>query len=181
MQEFLSQSWLAKAEKIKCLICDVDGVMTDTSIIIDNNGNESRSFSVYDGLGLKLVMLAGIEVAVITTSSCEVIDHRMQQLGIKHYFKRQFNKQKSFLELQKILQLELDAFAYIGDDLPDIPIMQQVGLSFAVANAAIAVKKCATIQIQAYGGRGAIREACDLLLNAQNKTAIAVEKYLALS
>lgn len=180
MQEFLNQSWLRKAEKIKCLICDVDGVMTDASIVIDNHGNEQRSFSVYDGFGLKLLMFAGIEVAVITTSSCEVIDHRMKQLGIKHYFKRQFNKQKAFLELQKILQLDLDEFAYIGDDLPDIPIMQQVGLSFAVANAAVDVKKCATINTHAFGGKGAIREVCDLLLNAQNKTNIALEKYLAL-
>lgn len=180
MQEYLAQSWLVKAGKIKCFICDVDGVMTDESIIIDNTGNELRYFNVHDGFGLKLLMFAGIEVAVITTSSCEVIDHRMRQLGIKHYFKRQFNKQQAFLELQKTLQLDLDEFAYIGDDLPDIPIMQQVGLSFAVANAVAGVKKCATIQTHAYGGKGAIREACDLLLAAQNKTEIALAKYLSL-
>lgn len=181
MQEYLTLPYYAKAEKIKCFITDVDGVLTDGAIIIDNHGNELRSFNVQDGMGLKLLMLSGIEVAVITTSKCEVIDHRMRQLGITHYFKGQYNKENAFLKLQEILQIDFESFAYIGDDLPDIPIMQQVGLSFAVANAVPEVKASATIKTTAKGGSGAVREACDFLLTAQNKTATAIKKYLSLS
>ena len=172
---------LQEAKNIKCLICDVDGVMTDGSIIIDNNGNETRYFNVQDGLGLKLLMLADIQVAVITNSKCEVIDHRMRQLGIEYYFKGQYDKQTAFMKLKDTLQIDFANFAYIGDDLPDIAIMQQVGLSFAVGNALPEVKQCATVQTLASGGHGAIREACNILLNAQNKTEIALKRYLNLS
>ena len=117
---------LEKAKKIKCLICDVDGVLTDGLLHIDNQGNELKSFNVQDGMGLKLLMAAGIEVAVITTARNAVVDHRMQQLGITYYYKGQVDKRDAYQQLKKTLGFQDEQFAYIGDDLPDLPIIQQV-------------------------------------------------------
>lgn len=169
---------LAKALKIKCLICDVDGVLTDGLLHLDNFGNELKSFQVQDGMGLKLLMAAGIEVGIITTSRNEVIDHRMKQLGIKHYYKGQVDKRDAYQLIKKSLGLDDEQFAYIGDDLPDLPLIQQVGLGVTVANGVSQVKEFATWQTEKSGGRGAVRELCDLILNAQNKMDEALENYL---
>lgn len=171
---------LEKAAKIACLICDIDGVLTDGLIYIDNYNNELKAFNIQDGLGLKLLMACGIEVAVITGSQNPVIEHRMKQLDIRHYFKGQINKQAAFSTLKSQLNLPNEAFAYVGDDLPDIPIMQQVGLSVAVANAVRQVKDVACFQTELHGGRGAVREVCDFILQAQNKTDAALAKFLSL-
>lgn len=169
---------IEKAKKIHCLICDVDGVLSDGLLHIDNHGNELKSFHVQDGMGLKLLMAAGINVAVITTSRNAVIDHRMQQLGITHYFKSQVDKRNAFEKLKRTLNLEDEQFAYIGDDLPDLPLIKQVGLGVAVANAVPLVKEFADWQTQGKGGAGGVRELCDFILAAQNKTHIALERYL---
>lgn len=168
---------LEKAKKIKCLICDVDGVLSDGLLYIDNHGNELKTFHVQDGMGLKLLMAAGIEVAVITTARNAVVDHRMQQLGITHYYKGQVDKRQAYLELKQTLGLEHEQFAYIGDDLPDLPIIQQVGLGVAVANAVRQVKEFAAWETQQRGGSGAVRELCDVILDAQDKAADALNVY----
>jgi 3-deoxy-D-manno-octulosonate 8-phosphate phosphatase (KDO 8-P phosphatase) len=169
---------LEQAKKIKCVICDVDGVLTDGLLYIDNHGNELKSFNVQDGMGLKLLMSAGIEVAVITTARNEVVDHRMQQLGITHYYKGQVDKRNAYQQLKKTLGFQDEQFAYIGDDLPDLPIIQQAGLGVAVANAVCQVKEFADWQTEQSGGHGAVRELCNLILNAQNKANLALEGYL---
>lgn len=171
---------LERAKKIKCLICDVDGVLTDGSLFIDNHGNSLKAFHVHDGMGLKLLLAANIQVAVITTSKLQVIDHRMSQLGIKHYFKDQCEKETAYLELKNTLNLQDDEFAYIGDDLPDLPLIRKVGLGIAVANAVKEVKEFAFWQTEASGGKGAVREVCDLILHAQNKLDDALKKYFTL-
>lgn len=167
-----------RAKKIKCLICDVDGVLTDGLLYIDNHGNELKSFHVQDGVGLKLLMAAGIEIAVITTSSNAVVDHRMKQLGITHYYKGQVDKRNAYQQLKQTLSLQDDQFAYIGDDLPDLPLIKQVGLGVAVANAVPLVKEFADWRTEKKGGRGGVRELCDLILKAQNKGDMALEGYL---
>lgn len=156
----------------------MDGVLTDGLLYIDNHFNELKTFHIHDGVGLKLLMAAGIEVAVITGSFNAVVDHRMQQLGIKHYYKNQLNKENTYQELKKTLNLMDEEFAYIGDDLPDAPIMQQVGLGVAVANAVRHIKEIAAWQTELPGGRGAVRELCDLILNAQGKMNLAITGYL---
>ncbi|MFT4060510.1 MAG: 3-deoxy-manno-octulosonate-8-phosphatase KdsC [Legionella sp.] len=166
------------AKKIKCLICDMDGVLTDGLLYIDNNFNELKTFHIHDGVGLKLLMAANIEVAVITGSRNAVVDHRMQQLGIKHYYKNQLDKQTTYMQLKQTLNLEDEEMAYIGDDLPDLPLIQRAGLGVAVANAVPQVKKIADWQTEYTGGRGAVRELCDLILNAQNKMDLAITSYL---
>jgi len=169
---------IEKAKKIKCVICDVDGVLTDGLIFIDNTGNELKAFNIQDGLGLKLLMSANIEVAVITGSANAVIDHRMKLLGINHYFKGQINKQQAYQELKSRLALQDDEIAYIGDDLPDLPIMKQVGFSIAVSNAVGVVKKNADWNTELHGGRGGVREACDFILNAQDMMDKALARFL---
>ncbi len=170
---------LEKAKQVKCLICDVDGVLTDGLLHIDNYGNELKSFHVLDGMGLKLLMAIDIQVAIITTSQNAVIEHRMKQLGIQHYFTGQINKMNAFNQLKSHLNLTTADFAYVGDDLPDLPIMQQVGFSIAVANAVDQVKEFASWQTQRAGGNGAVREVCDLILRAQQMQEVAITRYLA--
>lgn len=169
---------LERAKKVKCLICDVDGVLTNGFLYLDNLGNELKAFHVQDGVGLKLLMAAGIEVAVITTSNHAVIGYRMEQLGITHYYTGQVDKREAYQQLKKILMLQDEEFAYAGDDLPDLPLMRQVGLGVAVANAVPSVKEFAYWQTEKEGGYGAVRELCDLILNAQGKAEIALQSYL---
>lgn len=169
---------IEKAKKIKCIICDVDGVLTDGTLYVDSMGNEIKAFQVLDGVGLKLLMFAGLEVAVITGSVTSIIDHRMQQLKIAHYFKGQVNKQTAFEILKSRLQLTEEEFAYVGDDLPDLPIIQRVGFGVAVANAVEQVKNVAQMITQKSGGQGAVREVCDFILHAQGKFEFALDKYL---
>lgn len=169
---------LEKAKKIKCLISDVDGVLTDGLLHIDNHGNELKSFNVQDGMGLKLLMAAGIEVAVITTARNAVVDHRMQQLGITHYYKGQVDKRSAYQQLKEKLNLQDEQISYIGDDLPDLPLIQCAGLGVAVANAVPQIKEFAYWQTEHSGGRGAVRELCDLILNAQDKNDLALTGYL---
>lgn len=168
---------IEKAKRIKCLVCDVDGVLTDGLLHIDNHGNELKSFHVQDGMGLKLLMAAGIQVAVITTARNAVVDHRMQQLGITFYYKGQVDKRDAYKKLKETLGLEDKQFAYIGDDLPDLPLIKQVGLGVTVANAVPQVKEFADWQTSNLGGKGAVRELCDLILNAQNLAETALEGY----
>lgn len=168
------------AKKIKCLITDLDGVLTDGLLYIDNHCNELKTFHIHDGVGLKLLMSAGMDVAVITGSHNAVVDHRMQQLGIKHYFKDQLDKRDTYSHIKTLLSLEDDEIAYIGDDIPDIPLIEQAGLGVAVANAVKPVKEIADWQTEFAGGHGAVRELCDLILTAQGKMADAINNYLKL-
>lgn len=169
---------LDKIRKIKCLICDIDGVLTDGLIYIDTHGNELKTFHVHDGVGLKLLMAAKIEIAVITGSHNTVIDHRMAQLGIKHYFKGLIDKIQAYETLKTTLHLQDEEFAYVGDDVVDLPIMQRVGFSVAVANGVKAVREIADWTTSAPGGHGGLRETCEFILETQNKTAEAIQTYI---
>jgi 3-deoxy-D-manno-octulosonate 8-phosphate phosphatase (KDO 8-P phosphatase) len=168
-----------KAREIQCLLCDVDGVLTDGCIYIDNHGNEQKKFNVQDGMGLKLLMAAGLHVGVITTSRAPLLDHRMQQLGITNYFTGQVEKLTAYEALKLKLQLPDSAFAYVGDDLPDLAILKRVGLSISVANAVPEVKEFAAWVTEQSGGKGAVREVCDFILNAQRKKDIALQRYFS--
>ncbi len=170
---------LEKAKEIRCLICDVDGVLTDGLLYVDPDGNELKAFHVQDGLGLKLLMAAEIHVAIITTCPNTIIDERVKQLGISLYFKGQIDKRTAFKTIKERLNLENAQIAYVGDDLPDLAIIQQVGLGVAVANAVQQVKNAAIWQTEQKGGRGAVREVCEFILNAQQKQDIALSNYLS--
>lgn len=161
----MTQSTLLKQIKsIKCLILDVDGVLTDGRITLDNQGNESKTFNVQDGLGLKLIQKANIIPAIISKRASQAVIIRAQELNIQHVYLHQSDKIAAFNDLLATLNITADQCAYAGDDLPDIPVMQQVGFSIAVANAATEVKNIADWETIRSGGHGAVRDICNLLL-----------------
>ena len=174
----LTPELITRINNIRCLVCDVDGVLTNGFLYLNTQGQETKAFHVHDGMGLKFLQAAGIEVAIITTTQNTIIDDRMQQLGVQHFFKGQVNKQHAYDTLKSRLNLPDDAFAYIGDDLPDLPLIQQVGFGVAVANAVDPVKQAARWQTEKPGGLGGVRELCDLILSTQDKFELALETYL---
>ena len=161
------QEILAKAGLIKLLICDVDGVMTDGRLYFGDNGLEYKAFHSRDGLGIKMLQRSGIPLAVITARTSDVVRHRMKNLHIDLVFQGQLDKVQAFENLCQELQLSTDQVAYVGDDLVDLPVMKKVGLSIAVADAHDRVRQHADWTTRHEGGHGAVRDVCELLMEAQ--------------
>jgi 3-deoxy-D-manno-octulosonate 8-phosphate phosphatase (KDO 8-P phosphatase) len=166
-KKILKKKILIAARKIKLLILDVDGVLTDGSIILDNYGNELKSFHVRDGHGIKMLMSAGIHVAIITGRQSQVVEKRAHELGIKDVFQKCLDKQIAYDELAQKYGLDSSEIAYIGDDIIDIPVLKRSGLPVVVADADDQTKAFAQFITTKEGGRGAVREFCDLLLQAK--------------
>ncbi len=158
-----------KLKLVKLAIFDVDGVFTDGTIYLNNQGEELRQFHLHDGLGIKLLHRAGIEVAIITAKTSEMVKIRMQSLGIKYIYQGYENKVPAFQEICKILNMDASQVIYTGDDLPDLPLIQMAGLGIAVANATEMVRENADYVLQKKGGKGAVREICEILLKANDK------------
>ena len=147
---------LQKAKKVRLCIFDVDGVLTDGKIILGPGDVELKAFDVKDGQGI--VMLRDfVEIGVITGRRSEVVTSRMSQLGVKHVFQGQKDKSAALGKLLLALELDPDAVCYVGDDLPDLAVMQQVGLAVAVADASPVVLDAAHYCTTKAGGRGAAR------------------------
>ncbi|WP_300003144.1 3-deoxy-manno-octulosonate-8-phosphatase KdsC [uncultured Cedecea sp.] len=163
----VSAQIMARAAAIRLLILDVDGVMSDGLIYMGNNGEELKAFNVRDGYGLRCVLTSGIEVAIITGRKAKLLEDRCQTLGISHLFQGQSDKLIAYRQLLSELNLTADQVAYIGDDLIDWPVMEQVGLSVAVADAHPLLLPKASYVTRINGGRGAVREVCDLILMSQ--------------
>lgn len=157
------------AAGIGLLICDVDGVLSDGLIYQGNQGEELKAFNVRDGYGIRCLLTAGIEVAIITGRSAKLVEDRCKTLGISHLYQGQSDKLLAFESLLGKLSLTADRVAYIGDDLIDWPVMARVGLSVAVADAHPLLLPRADYVTRIAGGRGAVREVCDLVLLAQGK------------
>lgn len=165
----VAQQVLRRARDIRLLICDVDGVMSDGLIYMGNHGEELKAFNVRDGYGIHCLLTAGIEVAIITSHSAKLLEDRCATLGITHLYQGQSDKTVAFKTLLNILALTAKQVAYVGDDMIDIPVMNLVGLSVAVADAHTLLQLKADYVTHIAGGRGAVREVCDLLLMAQGK------------
>ena len=166
------------AKKIKLLIVDVDGVLTDGGIYFDDNGVEQKKFDSQDGLGIKLLQLSGIEVAVITARSTKSVAHRLKGLGVEHYYHGILDKSIALEKLIKKLSIDLSESAYVGDDVIDLPVMTRVALPIAVANAQESVKDHALMVTEKSGGNGAVREVCNFLLKSQDKYDALVKSFL---
>ena len=166
-----------KLKGIKLLILDVDGVMTDGRIIMDNEGKEIKNFNVRDGHGLKLLQRYGIKVAILTGRQSKVVEHRAKDLDIKDVYQKVFHKKDVFEKIMKNHKLSPDEAAFIGDDIVDIPVLRRVGFSVAVADAADVVKKSVDYVARNSGGRGAVREICEMILKAQGKWPEIAAKY----
>jgi 3-deoxy-D-manno-octulosonate 8-phosphate phosphatase (KDO 8-P phosphatase) len=160
---------LDRARRIRLMVFDVDGVLTDGKLHFGADGREHKEFHVHDGLGLKLLRAAGIEVAVVTARTSPIVATRMAELGIDHVYQGQEAKLACFERLVAALKLDVGETAYMGDDLPDLAVMRRVGLAIAPANANDSVLAVAHWRTRREGGQGAAREACELLLLAQDK------------
>ena len=159
----------SKAKKIKLLLLDVDGVLTDGRIILDNQGNELKAFHVRDGHGIKLAQRAGIVIGIITGRKAEVVSVRARELGIGEVHQGALEKIGVYEALLEKYGLRDDEAAFIGDDIVDVGILKRVGFAVTVADCDPAVKPYADMITQAKGGRGAVREVINLLLASQGK------------
>ncbi len=175
----ISEKELLKiAKKIKLVIFDVDGVLTDGSIILDNNDNEFKSFHVRDGHGIKMLIHAGIQVAFITGRRSRIVERRAHELGIKEVFQKCFNKTVAYRQLAEKYCLNNNEIAYVGDDIVDISVLTKCGFSVAVADADDEVKAFVKMITKNKGGRGAVREICDLILKAKGLRKDIIDGYL---
>ena len=158
---------LKRAALVRLAIFDVDGVLTDGKLFFTDDGREIKAFHAHDGLGLKRLQSAGVTVAIITTRESPIVSHRMAELGVDHVYQGQQDKLPVFESLCTALKVEPEMVAYTGDDLPDLPLIQRVGLGIAVANAHPAVREAAQWVTRTPGGEGAAREVSDLILSAR--------------
>lgn len=177
MPKKLSASLIKKIKAVKLLILDVDGVMTDGRIIYDDDGKEIKIFDVKDGHGIKLLMRAGIDVAIITARESRVVLHRAKNLGIDIVYQKAMDKVEAFNEILQKKQLSEKEVAYVGDELVDIPLLRKVGFAVAVKDAVAEVKKYVDFVTEKNGGHGAVREICELILKTQGRWGEATEKY----
>lgn len=172
------QTVLNRAAQIRLVIFDVDGVLTDGGLHFDEAGRENKVFHSRDGHGLKMLQIAGIELAVISGRSSAAVTHRMDGLGIRHVYQGHRDKLPPFYELLQKVNVAPEQTAYVGDDVVDLPVMLQVGLAIAVQDAHPLVKQHVHWQTPHPGGRGAARDVSELILQAQGKLEEFWQKYL---
>lgn len=164
-------------EKIKIVISDVDGVLTDGSIIIDANGDESKTFNARDGSGIKYLQRVGIKFAIISGRKAMAVEHRANELGIKDVYLGAKKKLEPYRQILSEHNLNDDEVCYIGDDLVDIPIMLKVGFPVAVFDAVDEVRNIAAYITNAEGGKGAVREVIEKIIKEQNKWEDISQRY----
>jgi 3-deoxy-D-manno-octulosonate 8-phosphate phosphatase (KDO 8-P phosphatase) len=154
-------------KEIQLLLLDVDGVLTDGSLIYSDEGSETKVFNVKDGFGLKLIMSAGIKVGLVTGRTSNALQRRCRELGIKYIYDGVQQKARLLDKIVTETGVAAGNTAYIGDDLPDLPLMRRIGLAIAVADAHEMVRDYSAWITAAPGGRGAVREVCDALLKSR--------------
>lgn len=168
-----------KAKKIRLLTFDVDGVLTAGGMLYGPDGIEAKHFHVHDGQGMRHLLQTGVEVAIITACKSPIIKRRMEDLGITHVYQQQTDKLMAYEDLKQKLNLTDEQVAYMGDDLPDLPVLSRAGLAITVANAPNIIKEHAHLITQNKGGKGAAREICDLIMEAQGTYQSIIDSYLA--
>jgi 3-deoxy-D-manno-octulosonate 8-phosphate phosphatase (KDO 8-P phosphatase) len=156
-----------KLKRTKLLLLDVDGVLTDGSIIYNDSGAETKVFNVKDGLGIKILMKAGIQVGIVTSRTSKTLNHRCNNLGISLIFDGVRDKTSVLELISKRTGLPAEDIAFVGDDLIDLPLLKRVGLSIAVADAHETVIENVDMVTSKKGGAGAVREVCEAILKAQ--------------
>ncbi|NVJ49295.1 MAG: 3-deoxy-manno-octulosonate-8-phosphatase KdsC [Gammaproteobacteria bacterium] len=168
-----------KAQMIRLLIMDVDGVLSDGKVYYSNSGDELKNFNIKDGLGIKLLQQNNIKTAIITGRHSAIVERRAKELGIEFVFQGKSDKRAAFNELLQLCQVSANQVAHIGDDLPDLPLMQMAGLGIAVQDGNWFVKQHADWITTAGGGMGAVRETAELLLFSQQALESTYQQYLS--
>ncbi len=166
------------AEAIRYLVLDADGVLTDCRLYYTEDGREIKSFNVRDGHGIKLLMRAGIGVAIITGRVSKAVEHRAKDLQIEYVVQGARDKKAALLELSRQVGVEPEAMAYMGDDVVDLPAMALCGMSIAPSDAADMVLERADIVTSLRGGHGAVREAAEIILKRLGLFEKAMERYV---
>lgn len=164
-------------KKIKLLILDVDGVLTDGRIIFDSNGIESKFFNVKDGHGIKMLQRSGIEVGIISGRESKVVANRAVELGIGQVYQKALDKLVPYRQMLEATGLSDEQVAFMGDDIIDIPLLRRVGFAAAPADAVAEVLPFAHLVTKNRGGWGAVREVCDLILKAQGSWDSVTSRY----
>lgn len=172
------QDLTQKAAQIRLVIFDVDGVLTDGSLYLGDDGQEYKAFHSKDGHGMVMLQHAGVQIAIITGRSSEVVRIRMASLGIQHVYQGRRDKLPAYDELKRVTGLADAQIAYVGDDVVDLPVMRRVGLAIAVQDAHALTKQHAHWITPSCGGRGAAREVCEFLMDAQGILQPALQYYL---
>lgn len=173
----LTDDFKQRAQAIKCVVFDVDGVLTDGKLFFDLTGQEYKSFHAQDGQGLKLLQQNGIDVAIISGRSSSIVSKRMENLGVTHVYQGQEDKTAAFNDLLNKLDICADDVAHVGDDLPDLALMTRTRLAIAVNDANPSILPFCQGQTTRSGGLGAAREVCDAILTAQGKLADSVKRF----
>ena len=155
--------------RIRCLLSDVDGVMTDGGIVYDSALRETKRFHVRDGLGIRVWMASGSGFGIITARSSEIVSHRAAELGIEEVSQGRGDKRQAAIEMSRRMGYEASEVAYIGDDLPDLPVMRWCGLAAAPSDAAADAREAAHWVLNRRGGEGAVREFIERMLRAQGR------------
>ncbi|WP_386066669.1 KdsC family phosphatase [Tahibacter sp. UC22_41] len=178
MSDRLPAELRERAAAVRLAVFDVDGVLTDGRLWYSEDQRELKAFHVHDGLGLRRLLANGIEVAIITARMSHLVTERMAELGVAHVYQGQKDKLGCLNQLCEALQLNLDQVCYTGDDLPDLRAMRRCGLSVAPANALPAVLAHANWTTRRNGGEGAVREVCDLLIEAHGRAEAELAQWL---
>ena len=167
---------IKKAQKVRLLVLDVDGVLTDGKTIYSDKGGESKSFNVKDGLGIKMLIQGGIKVAIISGRKSRAVEYRANDLGIQEVYQGIKDKVAVFDQILKRNKISPEETGFMGDDLIDLPLLCRVGFAVGVSNAVKEVKKAVDYVTRLPGGKGAVREVCELLLKSQKKWKRCVEE-----
>lgn len=167
-----------RCQSIRLLLLDVDGVLSDGKLYYTQDNKEFKTFNTLDGHGIKMLMSSGVDVGIITGRESPMVKRRAQGLGITLLIQGREDKYSAMQELLETSELQLDQIAFMGDDWPDLTVMTKVHLALSVPNAHIEVKRRAHWISQSLGGHGAVREACDLIMQAQQTYADALAKYI---
>ena len=167
MKKVAGKALAARALRVKLLVLDVDGVMTDGTVYIGAEGETFKAFNILDGHGMKMLQAAGVAAAIISGRSSRAVERRAGELAIGHVVQGCTDKVAAFEKLRGELGFEAAACSFMGDDIPDLAVMQRCGFAVAVANAVDAVKEAAHYVTRAHGGRGAVREFCDLVVRSR--------------
>ncbi len=167
-----------KARRVRLAAFDVDGVLTDGTLYLTDGGEEIKAFNSQDGHGLKMLRESGVELAIITGRSSRSVQLRAKNLGIELLYQGVEDKARAFAELLAARGLDAAATAYMGDDVIDLPVLTRCGLALAVPEAPLLVRQHAHYVTRAGGGRGAVREACELIMHAQGTLDARLRAYL---
>ncbi|OGR05058.1 MAG: 3-deoxy-D-manno-octulosonate 8-phosphate phosphatase [Deltaproteobacteria bacterium RIFOXYD12_FULL_53_23] len=175
---YVWRNCLPLAKEIRLLLLDVDGVLTDGSVVYAQSGSELKTFNTKDGFGIRLLQEAGVEVGLITARSSEAVQRRAQDLKLAHVYQGVRNKIEVFARIIAEQKLVAKEVAYMGDDWLDLPLLSRVGLAVTVADAVAEVKAVAHYVTRREGGRGAVRELCDLIIEARGQREELLGRYL---